>query len=458
MWGTRWKSWCSTSTPKRRRISLGMKQCKPNPWEEFAANHKKGDAVKGTIRSITDFGIFVGVDGGIDGLVHLSDLSWDRSGEEAVTGYKKGDEVTVSVVSVDAERERISLGVKQLTEDPFVAYINANGKGSIVKGVVGEVTAKGAGVELGPNIRGYLRVSEISRERVEDARTALTKGDEIEAKITSIERKERHISLSVKLMETDLEGEMAREYVPDASLESAKLGDKLKGKTGQGFLIRLLQGRPIRFFPFRYARYNPQTGSIRGPDQVRTDRRPRPGAGPADRTGCRPRGQHPPRPHVHGPGQRRAHRDSRLRQHDAALPAGAHRAQPAHRQRGAGCGKVRAVLQAGRETAHPRPGRRQKSRARQTQTGRVMKKPLYMCLIAAVVLFGATFSHKNPQAIDIHYYFGVHFRAPLPLLLLAVFALGLAGGCLALLPNALGARLRLARARRQLRALQSADS
>ncbi len=214
--------------PERRRVSLGMKQCKPNPWDEFAAAHKKGDIINGRIRSITDFGVFIGIEGGIDGLVHLSDLSWERPGEEAVTDYKKGDELAVAVLAVDAERERISLGLKQATEDPFIGYVARNSKGSAVKGVVKEVTAKGATIELAPSVDGYLRASEISRDRVEDARTALSPGDEVEAKITSIERKDRHISLSVKVRETEIEGEVTQEYARDANLGGAKLGDKLK--------------------------------------------------------------------------------------------------------------------------------------------------------------------------------------------------------------------------------------
>ena len=219
--------------PERRRISLGMKQCKPNPWEEFATAHKKGDVINGNIRSITDFGIFIGVEGGIDGLVHLSDLSWERTGEEVVTDYKKGDDLTVVVLAVDAERERISLGLKQAREDPFIGYVTGNGKGSAVKGVIKEVSAKGAVVELAPSVEGYLRASEISRERVEDARSVLSAGDAIDAKITSIDRKERRISLSIKVRETELEGEAAEEYARDAGLEGAKLGDKLKEQLGK---------------------------------------------------------------------------------------------------------------------------------------------------------------------------------------------------------------------------------
>ncbi len=213
---------------ERRRISLGMKQCQPNPWEEFAATHKKGDRLPGRIRSITDFGIFIGVEGGIDGLVHLSDLSWDKPGEEAVRDFKKGDELEVVVLAADPERERISLGLKQAAEDPFAIFIAKNGKGSTVKGKVVDVTAKGATVELTENVSGYLRASELSRDHVNDARTILNVGDEIEAKITSIERKDRRISLSVKVHEMDLEGAAVQEYSRDASRQGATLGDKLK--------------------------------------------------------------------------------------------------------------------------------------------------------------------------------------------------------------------------------------
>ena len=213
---------------ERRRISLGMKQCSANPWEDFAATHKKGDIISGKIRSITDFGVFIGVDGGIDGLVHLSDLSWERPGEEVVTDYKKGDELTVIVLAVDAERERISLGLKQSTEDPFSGFVSEHGKGSTVSGVVTEVTAKGAVIELAPNVEGYLRASEISRDRVEDARTALKEGDEVEAKITSIERKDRKLSLSIKVREMELEDKVTQEYSRESSVSGATLGDKLK--------------------------------------------------------------------------------------------------------------------------------------------------------------------------------------------------------------------------------------
>ncbi len=214
--------------PERRRISLGMKQCSANPWEEFASTHKKGDVITGKIRSITDFGVFIGVDGGIDGLVHLSDLSWEKQGEDVVTDYKKGDELTVVVLAVDAERERISLGLKQSTEDPFSGYVTENGKGSTVTGTIKEVTAKGAVVELIPNVEGYLRASEISRDRIEDARTVLKEGEEIEAKITSIERKDRKISLSIKVRDLELEDEVTQEYSRESSVSGVTLGDKLK--------------------------------------------------------------------------------------------------------------------------------------------------------------------------------------------------------------------------------------
>ena len=212
----------------RRRISLGMKQCTPNPWEEFAALHKKGDVMTGKIRSITDFGVFIGVEGGIDGLVHLSELSWDRPGEEVVTELKKGDELTVVVLAVDAERERISLGLKQAIEDPFATYVSENGKGRTVQGTVKDVTAKGATVELAPSVEGYIRASEITQDRVEDARTVLNVGDTVEAKITSIERKDRKISLSIKVREMEIEGEAVQEYSRESAIGSATLGDKLK--------------------------------------------------------------------------------------------------------------------------------------------------------------------------------------------------------------------------------------
>ncbi|MGR5957752.1 30S ribosomal protein S1 [Enterobacter ludwigii] len=183
---------------ERRRISLGLKQCKNNPWQQFAETHNKGDRVEGKIKSITDFGIFIGLDGGIDGLVHLSDISWNVAGEEAVREYKKGDEIAAVVLQVDAERERISLGVKQLAEDPFNNWVALNKKGAIVNGKVTAVDAKGATVELADGVEGYLRASEASRDRVEDATLVLNVGDNVEAKFTGVDRKNRAISLSVR--------------------------------------------------------------------------------------------------------------------------------------------------------------------------------------------------------------------------------------------------------------------
>ena len=183
---------------ERRRISLGLKQCKPNPWLQFAEAHNKGDKVSGKIKSITDFGIFIGLDGGIDGLVHLSDISWNMPGEEAVKAYKKGDDIEAVVLQVDAERERISLGIKQLEDDPFSSFASNFKKGSIVKGKVTAVDAKGATIEIAEGIEGYLKAQDIARERVEDATTALNVGDEVEAKIVNIDRKTRAISLSIR--------------------------------------------------------------------------------------------------------------------------------------------------------------------------------------------------------------------------------------------------------------------
>jgi small subunit ribosomal protein S1 len=212
---------------ERRRISLGMKQCKTNPWDEFAATHKKGDKVSGTIKSITDFGIFVGLDGGIDGLLHLSDLSWTLPGEEAVRNYKKGDEVEAVVLAIDAERERISLGVKQIEQDPWANYVCEHPKGSIVNGTVKEVDAKGAIVELAEGVEGQLRASELSRDRVEDARTVLNVGDKVEAKFMGVDRKSRTIILSIKAKDSDEEAEVMEGY-RSGTTGGTTLGDLLK--------------------------------------------------------------------------------------------------------------------------------------------------------------------------------------------------------------------------------------
>ena len=213
--------------PERRRISLGMKQCKANPWDEFAKSAVKGDQVKGVIKSITDFGIFIGLDGGIDGLVHLSDISWSIPGEEAVREYKKGDDVDAVILAVDPERERISLGIKQLDQDPFSLFVAANEKGSIVKGKIIEVTAKMAKIDLGENIEGILRASEISRDRIEDASTVLTVGDEVEAKFMGVDRKTRAINLSIKAKDYAEEAEVLKEYSGSSST-TGTLGDIFK--------------------------------------------------------------------------------------------------------------------------------------------------------------------------------------------------------------------------------------
>ncbi|HZP93993.1 MAG TPA: 30S ribosomal protein S1 [Burkholderiales bacterium] len=217
---------------ERRRISLGMKQCKPNPWEEFFQNFKKGDKVKGQIKSITDFGIFIGLSGGIDGLVHLSDLSWSMPGEEAVRKYKKGDEVEAMVLSIDVERERISLGIKQLEGDPFSNYIASHDKGSVVEGVVKSVDAKGAVVALDGEVEGYLRASEVSRDRVEDIRTHLKEGDRVSVMVINIDRKNRNINLSIKAKDAAEEAEALQKHSADASsgAGTTNLGALLKAK------------------------------------------------------------------------------------------------------------------------------------------------------------------------------------------------------------------------------------
>ena len=212
---------------ERRRISLGMKQCKANPWNDFATSHDKGSEVIGVIKSITDFGIFVGLDGGIDGLVHLSDLAWNISGEEAVRGYKKGDELRAMVLSVDAERERISLGVKQLEKDPFSAYIAENPKGSILTGTISGLDAKSATISLTKDVEGILKASEIARDRVEDIRTVLKEGEQIEAKFIGVDKKSRMITLSIKAKEYQEEVAAVQDYSSSQSA-STSLGDILK--------------------------------------------------------------------------------------------------------------------------------------------------------------------------------------------------------------------------------------
>lgn len=214
---------------ERRRISLGMKQCQPNPWEQFAATHNKGDRVVGTIKSITDFGIFIGLEGDIDGLVHLSDITWSGTGEEFIHGYSKGDELETVVLAVDAERERISLGVKQMGKDPFSNYVAENSKGSIVKAVVESVEMRSVILTLAEGVEAYMKSSEISMDaKVDDARTEVKVGDELEVKITAIDRKKRSINVSIRAKESDAEAAAVEEYGSGSELAGSKLGDLLK--------------------------------------------------------------------------------------------------------------------------------------------------------------------------------------------------------------------------------------
>ena len=218
----------------RRRISLGMKQCRQNPWEEFASNFKRGDKVRGAIKSITDFGVFVGLPGGIDGLVHLSDLSWTETGEEAVRNFKKGDELDAVVLGIDTEKERISLGVKQLEGDPFNNFVATYDKGAVVPGTIKSVEPKGAVVTLSLDVEGYLRASEISNGRVEDAGTVLKAGDNIEAMIINVDRKARSIQLSIKARDNaETADSMQRLSEASASSGTTNLGALLKAKLDQ---------------------------------------------------------------------------------------------------------------------------------------------------------------------------------------------------------------------------------
>ncbi len=219
---------------ERRRISLGMKQCQANPWETFAATHNKGDKVSGAIKSITDFGIFIGLDGGIDGLVHLSDISWHDVGEEAVRNFRKGEDLEAVVLAVDPERERISLGIKQMDQDPFATFMAEHPRGSLVTGKVKEVDAKGAVIDLGDGVDGYLRVSEIRKERVEDASKEFSVGDEVEAKFISIDRKSRTLSLSIRAKDDAELAEALEEYQSsNAASGTTSLGDLLKEQLDQ---------------------------------------------------------------------------------------------------------------------------------------------------------------------------------------------------------------------------------
>ena len=217
----------------RRRISLGMKQCMSNPWDDFAINHKKGDKVRGQIKSITDFGVFIGLEGGIDGLVHLSDLSWSESGEEAVRKFKKGDEVEAVVLAIDVERERISLGVKQLEGDPFTNFIATHEKNSLVTGTVKSVDARGAVIQLNEEVEGYLRASEAAAHRVDDLTTLLKEGDEVEALIINVDRKTRSINLSIRAKDQAETSEAMNKLSADAASGTTNLGALLKAKLNE---------------------------------------------------------------------------------------------------------------------------------------------------------------------------------------------------------------------------------
>jgi small subunit ribosomal protein S1 len=218
---------------ERRRISLGLKQCIPNPWEEFAKSHNKGDKVTGKIKSITDFGIFIGLDGGIDGLVHLSDISWNKTGEEAVREYKKGDEITAIVLQVDPERERISLGVKQSEEDPFNAYLGSLEKGAILVGKVLEADSKGVVVDLAEEVQGFIRIADLSRDRVEDAADVATVGEDIEAKFIGVDRKNRVINLSVKAKDQADEKEALDKVNQQEEVSTNAMAEAFKAAKGE---------------------------------------------------------------------------------------------------------------------------------------------------------------------------------------------------------------------------------
>jgi len=220
---------------ERRRISLGLKQCKANPWKEFAENFNRGDKVSGQIKSITDFGIFIGLSGNIDGLVHLSDISWDVPGEEAVRSYQKGQLVEAMVLSIDPERERISLGIKQMAKDPFSGYIAENPRGTIVTGTVKEVDQRGAVIDLGNGIEGQLRANELGRDRIDDARTVLKVGQQIDARFVGVDRKTRTITLSVKAKEMHEEAEAVQSYRSESGggATGTSLGDLLKAQIGK---------------------------------------------------------------------------------------------------------------------------------------------------------------------------------------------------------------------------------
>ena len=217
---------------ERRRISLGMKQCKTNPWDGFAATHKKGDKVSGQIKSITDFGVFIGLEGGIDGLIHINDLSWDQAGEDIIRNFNKGDELEAVVLAIDPDRERISLGLKQAVDDPFGAYASEHNKGDVVSGTISSSDERGVVIALADNVEGYIRAAEVSRERVDNVSDVLKEGETVEAKITSVDRKNRRVSLSIKALEEQQESADIEEYARKSDTGSSALADKLKEKLG----------------------------------------------------------------------------------------------------------------------------------------------------------------------------------------------------------------------------------
>ena len=219
---------------ERRRISLGIKQCLPNPWEEFAITRAKGDRVAGRIKSITDFGMFIGLEGGIDGLVHVSDLSWNEDGEVLLRNHRKGEEIETVVLAVDAERERISLGIKQLDRDPFSSWLNEHPRGSVLTVTIADVEARGARVDLAEGVEGYIRASEISRERVEDARTVLRAGETVEVKVTAVDRRRRGVSLSIRERESDEEATAMQQYATNVEEAPATIGDLVKQQMDRG--------------------------------------------------------------------------------------------------------------------------------------------------------------------------------------------------------------------------------
>ncbi len=219
---------------ERRRISLGIKQCLPNPWEEFAITRAKGDRVAGRIKSITDFGMFIGLEGGIDGLVHVSDLSWNEDGEVLLRNHRKGEEIETVVLAVDAERERISLGIKQLDRDPFSSWLNEHPRGSVLTATIADVEARGARVDLAEGVEGYIRASEISRERVEDARTVLRAGETVEVKVTAVDRRRRGVSLSIRERESDEEATAMQQYATNVEEAPATIGDLVKQQMDRG--------------------------------------------------------------------------------------------------------------------------------------------------------------------------------------------------------------------------------